>query len=193
MAEPLYGTILQQSSSPDTDLDSLLQDFSPSSFYEMHPSQQPATRSFGLFTPQATLLFANDTQSLPIFEAEEPPMSQTLAAPAQAQSFFIHSTSILKSSFLKTPTPSMGEFSQLAAQTGLEQYGVSTWFDIITSLMTTEGAKVLPTPEVTQAILPQRSDFNVSTDSPPPPMDSITLRTLDLNARPSQTKATIRR
>ena len=120
-------------------------------------------------------------------------MSQNMAAPAQAQNFFIRSTSVLKASFLKTPTPSMGEISQLAAQTGLDQYGVSTWFDIIRSLKGNDGAKILPTPEVTQAILPQRSDFNVSVDSPPPPMDSNTLRTLDMSTRPSQTKATTRR
>ena len=193
MAESPYDTFHQQPSSADPNLDALLLDSPQSNFGEIHSFQQPATGNFGLFTPQATHLLANDTQSLPPFEAEEAQMSQSLATSAQAQNIFIQSTLILKASFLKTPAPSMGEVSRLAAQTGLDQYGVSTWFDIIRSLKANDGAKILPTPEVTQAILPQRSDFNVSENSPPPPMDLNTLRTTDRRNRPSQTKAATRR
>ena len=193
MADSRYDTIFQQPSSADPNLDTLLLDSPLSNFDEMYPFRQPATGDFGLFTPQATRVLGNDTQSLPPFEAEEPRMSHSLATSAQAQNNFIQSTSILKASFLKTPTPSMGEISRLAAQTGLDQYCVSTWFDIIRSLKGNDGAKILPTPEVTQAILPQRSDFNVSENSPPPSMDSNTLRTRDRRNRPSQTKAATRR
>ena len=182
MAESPFDTIHQQLSLADPNLDALLQNFPQSNL--MHPFRQPATGSLGLYTPQTTHLLANDTQSLPPFEAEEPQRSQSLAT-----SEFIRSTSILKASFLKTPTPSIGEISQLAAQTGLEQYGVSTWFDIIKGLPATGGANILPTPVVTQAILPQQSGFNVSEDFPPPPMDSDILRTKDRRNRPSQTKA----
>ena len=112
MAESPYNTILQQPLSADPNLDALLQNSPQSKFDEMHSFRQPITGNFDLFTPQATHLLANDTQSLPPFEAEEAQMSQSLATSAQAQTFFIQSTSILKASFLKTPTPSMGEVSR---------------------------------------------------------------------------------
>ena len=187
-----YGTILQHSVSPDTNPDALQQHFPQSGLGEKYAFRRPDTGNFGLFTPQATQLLATDTQRLPVCEAQETPMSHNLAASVEAQNFFIRTTSILKAGFLKTPTPSVVDIHQLAAQTGLDQYGVSTWFDIIRNLKEIEGANVLPTPEVTEAILPRRLDFNVSENSPPPPVDSNVLRTTDLRARPSQTKAATR-
>ena len=187
MAESPYRTIPQQPLPPDTNLDSLQQDFAQPYIDDMPPLQQSATGSFGLFTPQATRSLAYVTRSPPVCEVEEQPMSQNLAASAH----FIHTTSILKASFLKTSTPSMGEIIQLAAQTGFNQYTVSTWFDIIRDLKRNDGAIISPTPEATQAILPRQSDFNMS-ENFPPPTDSNIVRTMDPRTRPLQTEVATR-
>ena len=94
---------------------------------------------------------SEDTQGLPLSGSEMIQMSQNLAAPGQAQSSFIRWTSLLKDSFLETPTPSPSERLRLAACTGLDRSDVSAWFDIIRSLMIDVGANSIPLPNPTQA------------------------------------------
>ena len=119
-------------------------------------------------------------------------MLETFVTRAQAQNNFIRSTAVLKASFLKTPTPSIGEISRLAAQTGLDDYCVSTWFDIIRGLKE-DGANALLTPEVTRASVPQRSDLSKPEDSHPPLIESYRSRSSELGVRPSQKTAISRR
>ena len=169
MAAHSERNIPQQPSSLDIDLDSLLQTSPPLTFDEGHPSQLSTIRSFGRVTPQTTRLLAEDPQPQPTFNGDP---IQTLAkgpvASAEAQDFFVYSTSILKASFLKTRNPSDTEISRLAVRTGLDEYRVSTWFDMIKGLPGDNGLKTLPTPEMTQAYVPPYSNLGDVSEFPPP-------------------------
>lgn len=191
MAEHPDGSVPQQLPSLDQNLESLLQTSSPLAFPERPRFQQPATGSFCRRTPQTTRLLAEDLQSQPACDAEKTQISKTLAAPAQTQNFFIHTTSILKATFLRTSTPTDTEITQLAAETGLDKYGVYTWFDIVRGLSNVGGAKALPTPEVTQAYVPSISSFgNVSEVYPTPLIDlDPSCIVEDIPIWPPQTKA----
>lgn len=124
--------------------------------------QQASTGSFSRPTPETIRLLAEDIGSQLAGEAAQTQMSQTLPAPTQAQNF-IRTTQILKDTFSRTSAPTDIEMSQLGAQTGLDKYDAFTWFDIMKTWLSDGGAKTLPTPEVTQAYLPQFSSFgNVS-------------------------------
>lgn len=188
--------IPQQSSSLDLDLDSLLQIPPHSTFNDGHPSQQSTIKSFGQVTPQTTLLLAEDPQTQSTFNGDQiRTLNKAPAASVQAQDFFVHSTSVLKASFLKTPNPSEPEISRLATRTGLDEYRVSTWFDIIKSLLGDRGLKTLPTPEMTQAFVPPSSSLsNMSEFSSTFSVDRGLSATIeDLPTRLSQNKASKRR
>ena len=153
-------------------------------------------RSFSRVTPQTTRLLTEDPQNHPTFDGEQAQMSQAaLVASAQAQNFFIHTTSVLKAAFLKTPTPSDTEKARLAAKTGLDEYRVSTWFDIIRSLSEDSGLRNLPTSEVTQASVPPSPTFSdVFGFSPTLPIGlDLMQNAVESPTRPLQTKVTKRR
>lgn len=148
------GSAPQQLPSLVLNLESSPQTSSHSTSHKSPRFQQATTESFSRPTPETTRLLAEDIGSQLADEATQTQMPQTLPAPTQAQNF-IRTTQILKATFLRSSAPTDIEMSQLVAQTGLDKYEVLTWFDIIKSLMSDGGAKTLPTPEVTQAYLPQ--------------------------------------
>ena len=162
------------------------------------PLQHFAIDSFSQVTPQKTRSFAEDPQRGAICADGETSMlhnALSASASAQAQNFFIHSTPVLMVSFLKTPTPSDAEISRLATLTGLDKYGVSTWFDIIRSLLGDGGVKPPPPPELTQAFGPPISIYgNVSEDFLTPPIDlDLSYDHEDFPASSSPIKATRQR
>ena len=127
--------------------------------------------------------FAEDPRGLPLSGSEvaqTSQMSQSLAAPTQAQQSFICLTTILKDSFLETPTLSHSERLRLAACTGLDGSDVSAWFDIIKSLMIDVGANSTPMTNITQA-----SVSGISPNLDPP-------RNSARPSRPLRTSATSR-
>ena len=169
MAAHSESNIPQQPLSLDLDLDSLLQISPHMTFDEDHLSQQSTIRSFGRVTPQTTRLLTEDPQPQPNFNGDPIRTSiKTPAASAEVQDFFVYSTSILKASFMKTRNPSDTEISRLAVQTGLDEYRVCTWFDMIKGLPGDNGLKTLPTPEMTQAYVPPNSNVGNVFEFPPP-------------------------
>ena len=196
MAAQPGGTNPQELLPPDMALDSLLQISPRTAFYSNYSFQQPTIRSIDRITPQTSRLLGEGPSNKPDFDGEQTQMSQTsAAASAQAQDFFIHSTSVLKATFLKTSTPSDAEISRLAAKTGLDEYRVSTWFDIIRSLSGDRGSNTLPTPELTQAYMPPNSNVGNMSNFPPAfPIDLGLSGTVEnFPTRSSQTKTVRRR
>ena len=196
MAAHSESNISQQPSSLDLDLDSLLQISPHMTFDEGHLPQQSTIRSFGTVTPQTTRLLTEDPQPQPSFNGD--PIRTLIKAPAasaEVQDFFVYSTSILKASFVKTRNPSDTEISRLAVQTGLDEYRVCTWFDMIKGLPGDNGLKTLPTPEMTQAyVLPNSNVGNVFEFPPPVSVDRGLSTTVEyLPTGSPQTKATRRR
>ena len=161
MAAHSESNIPQQPSSLDLNLDGLLQISPHLTFDEGYPAQQSTIRNFGGATPQTTRLLTEDLQPQPTFNGD--PIQTSIKAPAasaEVQDFFIYSTSILKASFAKTRNPSDTEISRLAVRTGLDEYRVSTWFDMIKDLPGDNELKTLPTPEMTQAYVPPYSNLS---------------------------------
>ena len=151
MAESSHDSVSYPPLSLGPDFDDPLQSDPQSDFHESPSLQQPSTESHGRFTPQFDWPFAEDLQGLPLSGLEVAQMSQSLAAPTQTQSSFIRLTSLLKDSFLETPTPSPSSRLGLAACTGLDLFDVSAWFDIIRSLTIDVRAKSCNMSNITQA------------------------------------------
>ena len=152
MARPLHDSVSYPPLSLDPDLDEFLSIPQPN-FHEGHSLQQLSTENSGRLTPQINWSFAEDPQGLLLSGSEVPQMSQisqSLAAPTQAQQSFIRLTTILNDSFLETPTLSHSERLRLAACTGLDGSVVSAWFDIMKNLMIDVGANSIPMPNIAQ-------------------------------------------